>query len=89
MSHHPNALVSLFLNTCESEGTSGAEVFKQAIQFFRDYRPNRGIAFNDYIADDAFSGNSSKDMIFSVSVRGQGRPVSQKEIYCGMRTTIK
>ena len=89
MSHHPNALVSLFLNTCESEGTSGAEVSKNAIQFFRDYRANRGIAFNDVIADDAFSDNSRKDMIPSVSVKGQGRLVSQMAIYCGMHTTIK
>ena len=87
MSQHPNALVSLSLNTYESEGTSAAEVLKHLIQFFRDYRPNRGIAFNDVIAEDDLSGNSR--MIPSVSVRGQGRPVSQKDIYCGMHTTIK
>jgi len=84
-----NALASLFLNICESEGTSATEVFKQAIHLFRDYGPNRGIAVNDVIADDAFPGNSRKDLIPSVSVKGQGRPVSQKDIFCGMRSTIK
>jgi len=89
MSQQSNALFSLFLNTCESEGTSAAEVLKHLIQFFRDYRPNRGNAFNHVIAEDDLSGNSGNDMISSVSVKGQGNRVSQQTLYVGIRTTIK